>query len=139
MGHVDLAVIVALSLPTGTHRISSHGFDPFIKFPWSKDLARGWSLSGMQSFFWDTGAGGRNLVWEPTLMAEKEISGPWSVFVEYAGDFAQQGSSQSRSPTLALHIGSLQSSRSIFMSVSGSPRRRQSTFLRLATPFGRTA
>lgn len=27
-------------------------------------------------------------------MAEKEIAGPWSVFVEYAGDFAQQGGSK---------------------------------------------
>ena len=78
------------------HRIgaTSHGVDPFIKFPWSKDLAKGWSLGGMQSFFWNTTAGRHNLVWEPTLMAEKEISGPWSAFVEYAGDFAQQGSSR---------------------------------------------
>jgi hypothetical protein len=93
-GHLDLAVIVALSLPTGASRISSHGFDPFIKFPWSKDLAKGWALGGMQSFFWNTRAGRRNLIGEPTLVAEKEISGPWSVFVEYAGDFAQQGSSK---------------------------------------------
>lgn len=93
-GHFDLAVIVALSLPTGAPAISSHGFDPFVKFPWSKELAQGWSLGGMQSFFWNTTAGRRNLVWEPTLMAEKEISGPWSVFVEYAGDFAQHGSSK---------------------------------------------
>lgn len=93
-GHFDLAVIVALSLSTGADRLSSHGFDPFIKFPWSKDLAKGWSLGGMQSFFWNTRAGRRNLGWEPTLMAEKEISGPWSIFVEYAGDFAQQGSSK---------------------------------------------
>ena len=93
-GHFDLAVIVALSLPTGADRISSHGFDPFIKFPWSKDLAKGWSLGGMQSLFWNTRAGGRNLVWEPTLMVEKEISSSGSVFVEYAGDFAQQGGSK---------------------------------------------
>ena len=93
-GHFDLAVIAALSLPTGADRISSHGFDPFIKFPWSRDLAKGWALGGMQSLFWNTTAGRRNLVWEPTFLVEKEISGPWSVFAEYAGDFAQQGSSK---------------------------------------------
>jgi len=93
-GHFDLTVIAALSLPTGADRISSHGFDPFIKFPWSKDLAKGWSLGGMQSLFWNTRAGRRDLIWEPTLTAEKGISDPWSVFVEYAGDFAQQGSSK---------------------------------------------
>lgn len=89
-----MAVIAALSLPTGADRISSHGFDPFIKFPWSKDLAKGWSIGGMQSFFWNTKAGRRNLVWELTVTAEKEISGSWGVFVEYAGDFAQQDSSK---------------------------------------------
>lgn len=93
-GHLDLAVIAALSLPTGADRISSHGLDPFIKFPWSKDLGKGWSLGGMQSFFWNTKTGRRNLVWELTVVAEKEISGSWSVFGEYAGDFAQQGSSK---------------------------------------------
>ena len=93
-GHFDLSIIAALSLPTGANRISSHGFDPFIKFPWSKDLAKGWSLGGMQSFFWNTEAGRRNLFWEPTLVAEKELFGSWSVFVEYAGDFAQHGGSK---------------------------------------------
>ena len=93
-GHFDLAVIAALSLPTGADRISSHGFDPFIKLPWSMDFAKGWSVGGMQSFFWNTNAGRRNLVWEPTLMVEKEISDPWSVFVEYVGDFALKGSSK---------------------------------------------
>jgi outer membrane putative beta-barrel porin/alpha-amylase len=93
-GHFDLSVIVGLSLPTGANRISSHGFDPFINFPWSKDLAKGWSVGGMESFFWNTMAGRRNLIWEPTLMAEKELPGSWSVFVEYAGDFAQQGGSK---------------------------------------------
>jgi len=47
-GGFDLSVIVALSLPTGADGISSHGFDPFIKFPWSKDLRAGWSIGGMQ-------------------------------------------------------------------------------------------
>jgi Putative MetA-pathway of phenol degradation len=93
-GHFDLAVIAALSLPTGAREISSHGFDPFIKFPWSRDLGKRWSLSGMQSFFGNTKAGRRNLVWELTLMVEKEISGRWSAFGEYAGDFAQKGSSK---------------------------------------------
>jgi hypothetical protein len=69
---------------------SSHLFN----FPWSKDLAKGWSVGGMESFFWNTMAGRRNLIWEPTLMAEKELLGSWSVFVEYAGDFAQQGGSK---------------------------------------------
>lgn len=93
-GDIDLSVIVALSLPTGAARISSHGFDPFIKFPWSKDLRKGWSIGGMQSLFWYTEDGRRNLTWEPTFYLEKQITKPWDAFAEYAGDFAQRGGSK---------------------------------------------
>jgi len=93
-GGFDLSVIVALSLPTGADGISSHGFDPFIKFPWSKDLRAGWSIGGMQSVFWYTEDGRRNLTWEPTIYIEKEITKPWDAFAEYAGDFAQRGGSK---------------------------------------------
>jgi Putative MetA-pathway of phenol degradation len=93
-GGFDLSVIAAISLPTGASRVSSHGFDPFIKFPWSKELSAGWSLGGMQSLFWNTDSGKRNGVWEPTFYIEKEITKPWDAFAEYAGDFAQWGPSK---------------------------------------------
>jgi hypothetical protein len=93
-GGLDLSVIVAVCLPTGAARVSSHGFDPFIKFPWSKELRAGWSVGGMQSAFWYTQDGGRNLTWESTLYIEKTITKPWDAFVEYAGDFAQRGGSK---------------------------------------------
>jgi hypothetical protein len=87
----DLSVILAVSLPIGASRISSHGYDPFIKLPWSKELKGGWSTGGMQSLFFNTDGGKRNAVWEPTFYIEKEITKPWQAFVEYAGDFAQRG------------------------------------------------
>jgi outer membrane putative beta-barrel porin/alpha-amylase len=93
-GHFDLSVIVAMSLPTGAARVSSHGFDPFVKFPWSKDLGNGWSIGGMQSLFWNTQDGRQNLTWEPTFTFDKEITDRWSVFVEYAGDFLRLSGSQ---------------------------------------------
>ena len=93
-GGFDLSVIVALSVPTGASRISSHGYDPFIKFPWSKELGAGWSTGGMQSLFWNTDTSKRNGVWEPTFYIEKEITKPWDAFAEYAGDFGQWGGSK---------------------------------------------
>ena len=92
-GDFDLSVIVALSLPSGTNEFSSSGFDPFIKVPWSKPLQRGWSIGGMQSVFWNTQGSRRNTVWEPTLYLERQLTKPWDVFVESAGDYAQRGSS----------------------------------------------
>lgn len=93
-GHFDLSVIVAVSLPTGANRISSHGFDPFVKFPWSKDLGKRWSIGGMQSVFWNTQGRRRNLTWEATLTAEQEMTTRWSLFAEYAGDFPRITGSQ---------------------------------------------
>jgi hypothetical protein len=87
----DLSVILALSLPVGASGVSSHGYDPFIKLPWSKELKGGWSIGGMQSLFSNTDGGKRNAVWEPTFYIEKEITKPWQAFAEYAGDFAQRG------------------------------------------------
>ena len=93
-GEFDLSVIVALSLPTGADRISSHGYDPFIKFPWSKDLKDGWSFGGMESLFWYTEDRRRNLTGESTLYIEKQITKPWDAFAEYGGDFQQWGGSK---------------------------------------------
>jgi hypothetical protein len=87
----DLSVILAVSLPVGATRVSSHGYDPFVKLPWSKELKGGWSIGGMQSLFFNTDRGKRNAVWEPTLYIEREITKPWQAFAEYAGDFAQRG------------------------------------------------
>jgi hypothetical protein len=90
-GGFDLAVILALSLPTGASRVSSRGYDPFIKFPWSKELKGGWSMGGMQSLFSNTEGSKRNGVWESTFYIEREIKRNWDAFTEYAGDFAQKG------------------------------------------------
>ena len=93
-GGVDLSVIVALSVPSGATGVSSGGYDPFIKFPWSKDLEHGWSIGGMQSLFWNTDGRKRNGVWEPTLYLEKQILKPLDAFVEFAGDYARRGGSR---------------------------------------------
>jgi hypothetical protein len=92
-GDIDLSVIVALSLPTGANRISSHGYDPFVKFPWSKDVKAGWSVGGMQSLFLYTDASRRNPTYETTFYLEKQLTKRCDAFAEYVGDFARYGGS----------------------------------------------
>jgi len=92
-GEFDLAVIAAVSFPTGANRISSHGYDPFLKIPWSKEFKNGWSIGGMQSVFGYTDGPRRNWTWEPTLYVERQITKPWDAFLEYGGDYAQRGKS----------------------------------------------
>jgi hypothetical protein len=49
LGKVDLSVIAAVSVPTGAAGISTHGFDPFLKFPWSRELTRSWRKASPHS------------------------------------------------------------------------------------------
>ena len=93
-GNIDLAVIIASSFPTGHSGLSSGGVDPFVKLPWSKELPRGWSIGGMQSLFWNTEDRRRNITWEATSYLERQLTKPWDVFVEYAGDYTQRGGSR---------------------------------------------
>lgn len=90
-GGIDLSVIIAVSVPTGASAVSTGGYDPLVKFPWSKELVQGWSIGGMQSLFWNTDGDRRNGVWEPTFYLEKQITARLDAFIEYAGDYAQRG------------------------------------------------
>jgi hypothetical protein len=71
-GGFAISVILAVSLPIGTNRISSHGYDPFIKLPWSKELKGGWAIGGMESLFSNTDGRKRNDVWEATFLYRAE-------------------------------------------------------------------
>jgi hypothetical protein len=92
-GGIDLAVIVAVSFPTGAWALTTHGVDPVIKVPWSRELKHGWSFGGMQSLFYQTEDGQRNPIWEATFYLEREITRRADWFVEYAGDFPRTGGS----------------------------------------------
>jgi hypothetical protein len=93
-GKFDLAVIAGLSFPTGGKSETSHGFDPFIKFPWSRGLTEHWSLGGMISGFWDTVDYHHRFLWEPTFYLERELTKKADAFVEYAGDYFAHGSTR---------------------------------------------
>jgi hypothetical protein len=90
-GGFDLSLIVATSVPTGTAGKTSHQLDPFLKIPWSRELANGWLVGGMVSIFWPTEDGKRHLTWEPTFVLQRDLSKSLDVFAEYGGDYPQRG------------------------------------------------
>jgi Putative MetA-pathway of phenol degradation len=47
----DVSVILMVSLPTGAHAISSHGYDPFVRLRWSRSLSANWTVAGMLSVY----------------------------------------------------------------------------------------
>jgi hypothetical protein len=98
----DVSVVAFVSIPTGTQVISSHGYDPGLQVPWSRALSSKWTLGGMVSLYWPTQGGRHNLIGEPAIVIDRQLTGPWSAFVEYAGDFSQRDG-----PRDLLHVGTV--------------------------------
>jgi Putative MetA-pathway of phenol degradation len=93
-GGFDLSVIPAVSLPTGTNLISSHGYDPTVQLPWSRSLIKNWTAAGMFSLMWATEGGRRNLAGQSSLYVDRQLTPSWDAYVEYSGVFPQSGSPQ---------------------------------------------
>jgi hypothetical protein len=99
-GGFDVSLVAFLSLPTGAHAISSHGYDPGVQLPWSHALSGNWTVAGQVAAYWPTVNGERNSTGEVTLLFDRQLSAPWDAFIEYAGDFPQRGGSSQ-----LLHVG----------------------------------
>lgn len=90
----EIAVIPAVSFPTGANAISSHGYDPTIQLPWSHGMGRSWTANGMFSVAWPTASGQRNVTGQPSIYFDRQLTPPWDVYVEYASTFPQRGGPQ---------------------------------------------
>jgi hypothetical protein len=99
-GGFDVSVVVSLSLPTGARAISSHGYDPSVQLPWSRALSSNWTVAGMLSVYGPTHQGHRNVTGETTSLIDRQLTRTWDAFVEYAGDFPEQGG-----PRHLVHFG----------------------------------
>jgi hypothetical protein len=99
-GGFDVSLVLSLSLPAGASAISSRGYDPSVQLPWSRTLSSNWTAAGMLSVYWPTEQGRRNVTGETTFLVNRQLTKTWDAFVEYAGDFAEQGG-----PRHLLHFG----------------------------------
>jgi hypothetical protein len=103
-GGFDVSVIVFLSIPTGAHPISSHGYDPGLQLPWSRKLSANWTAAGQFALYWPTQPtqenARRDLTGESTFLLDRQLATPLDAFIEYAGDFPQRGG-----PRHLLHFG----------------------------------
>jgi hypothetical protein len=90
----DLSATVGLGFPSGSAKISGHGYEPYIQFPWSHEIADGWEMAGMFPLTWFPGESMRNPTFEPTLSLERAFGPSADMFVEYVGDYDHQRPSQ---------------------------------------------
>jgi hypothetical protein len=99
-GGFNVSATLFLSLPTGAKAVSSGGYDPGLQVAWSRGLSSKWTAAGMLSLYWPTQGHARNLTGESTFLLDRQLTGPWDAFIEYAGDFPQRGG-----PRHLLHFG----------------------------------
>jgi Putative MetA-pathway of phenol degradation len=99
-GGFNVSAILFVSFPTGAYGVSSGGYDPGLQVPWSRGLSAKWTAAGMFSLYWPTQGRARNLTGESTILFDRQLTGPWDAFVEYAGDFPERGGSRQ-----LLHFG----------------------------------
>jgi Putative MetA-pathway of phenol degradation len=50
-GVLDLSITAGVGLPTGTTAVAGPGVQPYLQFPWSRELGDGWGISGMLTSF----------------------------------------------------------------------------------------
>jgi Putative MetA-pathway of phenol degradation len=101
-GKIDLSAVFGVALPTGSAGIAGRGPQPYLQFPWSWELRSGWGLSGMLTEFFRPSDPTSKRITETTFVIEKEVTERASLFVEYVGDYSQNGS-----PAQLLNSGGL--------------------------------
>ncbi|MGD0955290.1 MAG: transporter [Candidatus Acidiferrales bacterium] len=93
-GGFDVSATLFLSMPTGADGVSSGGYDGGLQVAWSRGLSSKWTAAGMLSLYWPTQDHTRDLTGESTILLDRQLTGPWDAFVEYAGDFPERGGSR---------------------------------------------
>jgi hypothetical protein len=79
---VDLTMMPLLSVPAGSERSTSHGYDPTLKLAWNRDLPRRFSLSGNVHVASLTSSGGRFVQHAVSVAAGRELSARWAGYAE---------------------------------------------------------
>jgi hypothetical protein len=90
-GKVDLSAVFGVALPTGSAGIAGPGAQLYLQFPWSWELRDGWGLSGMFTEFFRPLDPVSKRITETTFVIERKVSERTSLFVEYVGDYPENG------------------------------------------------
>jgi hypothetical protein len=96
----DVSVVGYVSFPSGASGVSSGGYDPAVQVPWSRMLSENWMAAGMFSVYFPTQGATRNITGETTFLFDRQLTKAWDAFLEYAGDFPENGG-----PRHVLHFG----------------------------------
>jgi hypothetical protein len=84
---LNVAIIGAITIPTGRRLFSNAGVEPAVRVPWGKSLSKNWSIMGQQSIL--VVDAGRDVEWQNFWMLNRAIGTRSSVFAEYGGFYTK--------------------------------------------------
>jgi hypothetical protein len=91
-GGFQFSVAPGVSLPTGSHGLTSRGIDPQLGVAWSKSIDSRWSTSGVQYVYYSTENGRHFLQGETVVAIERDLNRTTNVYIEYQGYYGHFGS-----------------------------------------------
>jgi hypothetical protein len=86
----DFSATAGLGFPSGSGSIAGHGYQPYLQFPWSREIADGWETTGMFTVTWFPSESTRNPTFEPTFSLERAFGPAAEMFIEYVGEYDHQ-------------------------------------------------
>ncbi len=86
-GKFDLSIVAGAALPTGARAIAGPSVQPYLQFPWSVDLGRGWAVTGMETNFFMPSNPAVKYANQSTVTIERELNERSFLFVEYVGNY----------------------------------------------------
>jgi hypothetical protein len=90
-GNFDLSVALGAGLPTGSTAIVSPGLQPYLQFPWAKNLPDGWGMGGMVTLFERPADPVSKISTEISFEVGKDITKNFGIFAEYLSDYYDYG------------------------------------------------
>jgi hypothetical protein len=90
-GKFDLSMTIGAGLPTGAVAVAGPGVQPYLQFPWSMEIGRGWGISGMVTNFFTPTDPVSKYANQSTFVIEREFGERSFLFVEYVGGFPLNG------------------------------------------------
>jgi hypothetical protein len=90
-GKFDLSMTMGAALPTGARAIAGPGVQPYLQFPWSMEIGKGWGISGMVTNFFTPADPVVKYANQSTFVIEREFGERSFLFVEYVGNFPVNG------------------------------------------------
>jgi Putative MetA-pathway of phenol degradation len=82
-----LSVVGGLGFPTGSDKISNHGFDPYFQIPWGRHIGDRWAIHSMFTVTWFTSQHVNNPTFAQTFLVDRKFGSTRDLFVEYAASY----------------------------------------------------